>query len=71
MCGDSRTNNLCESLNKSFSTLLGTSHPSNWRALEHLRIDHADVKAAILLESRGQPPARRPKKPMKHIFLLL
>jgi len=48
-------------------TLLGTSHPSIWRALKHLRMDHANVKAAILLESRGQAPAKRLKKATKQL----
>ncbi|KAK2155835.1 hypothetical protein LSH36_230g06000, partial [Paralvinella palmiformis] len=61
------TNNLCESWNRCFSTLLGTSHPSIWRGLEHLRMDHANVKVAILLESRGQHPAKRLEKAIKQL----
>ncbi|KAK2150568.1 hypothetical protein LSH36_399g00033 [Paralvinella palmiformis] len=50
-----------------FSTVLGTSQPSFWRALEHLRMDHANVKAAILLSFRGQPPAKRVKTATKQV----
>ena len=48
MSGGSRTNNLCESWNRGFRSLVGTSHPTIWKALEHLRLDHHNVKTAIL-----------------------
>ena len=67
MSGGSRTNNLCESWNRGFRSLVGTSHPTIWKALEHLRLDHHNVKTAILLETRGQPPQKRVRKVTKQL----
>ena len=62
MSGGSRTNNLCEAWNRGFRSLVGTSHPTIWKALEHIRLDHHNVKTEILLEARGQPPQKRVRK---------
>ena len=58
MSGRSRTNNLCEACNRGFRSLVRTSHTTIWKALEHIRLDHHNVKTAILLEARGQPPQK-------------
>ena len=67
MSGGSRTNNLCEAWNRGFRSLVGTSHPTIWKALEHIRLDHHNVKTAILLEARGQPPQKRVRKVTKQL----
>lgn len=67
MAGGSRTNNLCEAWNRGFRSLVGTSHPTIWKAIEHIRLDHHNVKTAILLEARGQPPQKRIRKATKQL----
>ncbi|KAK6168578.1 hypothetical protein SNE40_018440 [Patella caerulea] len=47
--------------------LLGISHPTIWRALEHLCLDHSNVKTALLQYSRGQPPKKRVRKATKDL----
>ena len=47
-----RTNDLCEAWNRGFRCLVGTSHPAIWKAIEHLHLDHHNVKTAILAETR-------------------
>ena len=56
---ESRTNNICEAWNNSFRSLVGCSHPSIWRTIDNLRKDQNDVRAAILLDARGQPLKKR------------
>ena len=46
MSGGARTNNLCEAWNRGFRSLVGASHPTIWKALEHIRLDHHNVKTA-------------------------
>ncbi|KAK6169919.1 hypothetical protein SNE40_018439 [Patella caerulea] len=65
--GGSRTNNLCEAWNRAFSSLLRISHPTIWRALEHLCLDHSNVKTALLQYSRGQPPKKLVRKATKDL----
>ena len=65
--GGSRTNNLCEAWNRGFRSLVGTSHPTIWKALYYIRLDHHNVKTAILLEARGQPPQKRVRKVAKQL----
>ena len=67
MSGGSRTNNLCEAWNRGFRSLVGTSHPTIWKALEHIRLDHHNVKTVILLEARGQPAQKRVRKITKQL----
>ena len=55
MSGGSRTNNLCETWKRGFCSLVGTSLPTIWKALEHIRLDHHNVKTEIFLEARSQP----------------
>ena len=57
--GGSRTNNICEAWNNSFRSLVVYSHPSIWRTIDNLRKDQTDVRAAILLDARGQPLKKR------------
>ena len=67
MSGGSRTNNLCEAWNRGFRSLVRTSHPTIWKALEHIHLDHLTVKTAIFLEARGQPPQKRVRKVTKQL----
>ena len=57
--GESRTNNLCESWNRSFQSLVGCSHPTIWRLIDSLRKDNINVETCLLLDSRGQCPRKR------------
>ena len=59
LCGGSRTNNICESWNISFWSLVGCSHPSIWKTIYNLWKDQNSVQVAILLDSRGQPLRKR------------
>ena len=36
--GGSRTNNICESWNLKFKTLLGNSHPTIWRLIDNMKL---------------------------------
>ena len=65
--GGSRTNNMCEAWNRGFRSLVGTSHHTIWKALEHIRLDHHKVKTAMLLKTRGQPPHKRARKVTKQL----
>ena len=67
LSGGSRTNNLCEAWSRGFRSPVGISHPAIWRALEHIRLDHHNIKTAILLEARGQPPQKRVRKVTKQL----
>ena len=59
--------NLCEAWNRGFRSLVGTSHPTIWKVLEHICMDNHNVKIGILLESRGQPPQKRVHKVTKQL----
>ena len=67
MSGGSRTNNMCEAWNRGFCILVRTLHPTIWKALEHIRLDHHNVKTAILLEACGQPPQKLVRKVTKQL----
>ena len=71
MSGGSCTKNLCEAWNRGFHSLVGTSHPTIWKALEHIRLDHHNVKTEILLEARGQPPQKQVRKVTKQLQVRL
>ena len=57
-----RTNNLCETWNKSFSVLVGHNHPSVLTTVEAFQSDLAVVSQAIEQDARGQPPVKRVKR---------
>ena len=57
--GESRTNNLCESWNRLFQSLIGCSHPTISRLIDSLRKDNINVETCLLLDSRGQCPRKR------------
>jgi len=54
LAGADRTNNLCESWNCGFASLVGHHHPSLWTLIEALQQDDALATTAIAQESRGQ-----------------
>ena len=62
LAGTDRTNNLCESWNNAFASLVGHHHPSLWTLVEALQQDEALAVTAILQEARGQPPVQRIKR---------
>ena len=51
--GGSRTNNICESWNLKFKTLLGHSHLTTCRQIDNMRKDEIATVAAIAMEERG------------------
>jgi len=61
-----RTNNLCETWNKSFSVLVGHSHPSVLVTIEAFQGDLAVVEHVIEQDARGQPPVKRQKRTTQH-----
>ena len=67
MLGGSRTNNICESWNNGFRSLVGHSHPTLWRAIDSIRKDQSNVDTDVLLESRGQPPKKRQRRHVKSL----
>jgi len=56
--GGSRTNNVCEGWNNSFSKLLGHSHLTIWRAIDSIRKNQSQVATLLLHDERGEPPAK-------------
>jgi len=62
LADEDRTNNLCETWNKSFSVLVGHSHPSVLVTIEAFQGDLAVVEHAIEQDARGQPPVKRQKR---------
>lgn len=62
LAGADRTNNLCESWNCGFASLVGHNHPSLWTLVEALQQDEALATTAIAQEARGQPPVKRVKR---------
>lgn len=62
LAGTDRTNNLCESWNNGFASLVGHHHPSIWTLIEALQQDEALSTNAIVQEARGQPPVKRVKR---------
>lgn len=66
-----RTNNLCESWNSGFASLVGHRHPSLWVLVEALKQDEALTNTYIIQESRGQPPVIRVRRETKQLQLKL
>lgn len=59
--GSHRTNNNCEAWNRRFSSLVGHSHPTVWKAIDALRAETSSVSVKIAQESIGSPPKKRTK----------
>ena len=57
-----RTNNQCESWNNGFRHLVGQAPPSIWTALESFQMDDAKASTTLILNARGQPPAKRVRR---------
>ena len=65
MNNEARTNNLCESWNVGFRSLVGHDHPTIWKAIDSIRKDHALVETKLVQDSRGEPPRKRVKRATK------
>ena len=50
------------SWNFSFHELVGDDHPTIWKAIQNIRKDQALVSAALIKDSRGEPPRKRVKR---------
>lgn len=59
--GSHRTNNNCEAWNRRFSSLVGHSHPTVWKAIDALRSEASTVSVKVAQESVGAPPKKRTK----------
>ena len=54
--GGSRTNNMCEAWNRSFSALVGHAHPTIWTLVEALCKDFSSVQGTKRFNQLVQPP---------------
>ena len=55
-----RTNNYCESFNKTFSSVVGRAHPTIYNFLSAVHLEQASTEGKINPYRRGvQPPKRR------------
>ena len=58
--GLGRTNNFCESFNKTFSEVVGHSNPTIYNFLSAVQLEQASTEGKITSYRQGrQPPARR------------
>ncbi|XP_064474671.1 uncharacterized protein LOC135388795 [Ornithodoros turicata] len=57
--GGARTNNHSEAWNRRFSSLVGHSHPTVWRAIATLRLEHSAAEGKMTQSLAGAPPAKR------------
>ena len=60
-----RTNNFCEGWNNSFAKLVGHSHPTIWRLITHLKEDTSIMQTTVMMEARGEQPAKRVRRSSK------
>jgi len=59
LSGTSRTNNICESWNNGYRTLVGHVHPCVWTSIDAIRKDQATVSTLIQQHVQGVPPKKR------------
>ncbi|XP_064469545.1 uncharacterized protein LOC135384264 [Ornithodoros turicata] len=59
--GGDRTNNHCEAWNRRFGSLIGHSHPTVWRAIDALRLEHSTVEGKLAQSLAGVPLVKRQK----------
>ena len=57
-----RTNNLSEAWNNKFRILVGTKHPSIWRAVECLQQENSATEVLLSQTDAGNPPKKRIKR---------
>ena len=57
----SKTNNACEGWHRSFSELIGASHPTIWKFLEILKGEQARNEAIMEQYTPGAEPPRKKK----------
>ena len=62
MNGNPRTNNVCESWNARYSTLIGQNHPTIWKAIEFLKREEACACTILQQYSVGVLPTKRAKR---------
>lgn len=65
--GGDRTNNHSEAWNRRYSSLLGHSHPTVWRAIDALRSEHSAVEGKIAQTLAGIPLAKRQKASTRNL----
>ena len=58
----SKTSNACEGWHRSFSKLIGASHPTIWKFLEILKGEQARNEAIMEQYTAGAEPPRKKKK---------
>ena len=62
MNGNPRTNNICESWNGRYSTLVGQNHPTIWKAITFLKWEEACAATMLLQYSIGVPQLKQTKR---------
>ena len=54
-----RTNNYCESFNKTFSTVVGHAHPTIYNFLSAVHLEQASTEGKIYSYRHGVQPSKR------------
>ena len=63
--GGSRTNNMCEAWNRSFSALVSHAHPTIWTLVESLCKDFSSVQGTKRFNQLGQPSRVHAPQPIR------
>ena len=56
LADEPQTSNFCEGWNSRFSSLVGYTHPSIWKAIKSIQREANEVSTKILQASIGNPP---------------
>ena len=64
LADEPRTNNLCEGWNSRFSSMVGFTHPSIWKA-KSIQVETNEASTKILQSNIGNPPRKHTKRPSK------
>ena len=62
LADESRTNNLCEGWNSRFSSMVGFTHPSIWKAIKSIQVETNEASTNILQSNIGNPPRKHTKR---------
>ena len=60
--GDARTNNICESWNSRYSSLVAVNHPIFWRAVKFLKREEAASQTKLEQYRIGRLPPKKTKR---------
>ena len=62
LANEPRTNNLCEGWNSRFSSMVGFTHPSIWKAIKSIQVETNEASTNILQSNIGNPPRKHTKR---------